>query len=794
MRLPLPLPLPVRSSRVVAALAVGLPATVAALAAPAAAAAAASVAPYSLTSSVSPAPLVPESCATDPACVVAPVPRGGTSDDAAALQQAIATAAGRTVPAVVAADGSVTTPATTATVLLSAGTYRLTKGLVLPPNVNLRGAGIGATTLLLDPTLNWRNFSYSFLIRAADTKQAGSTNLVSDLTVNGNCRTGAGAFDDAVLPGSPAQICDFRTALGAHANTGGGISAGDRWTVRQVRFTNFEYFKLWINGTTGVQALDNRFDNRGGAESDGEDNIGGGGRNADTVIQHNQFDATINGNAFDFTNAIRTTVRDNVVLTTPAVAAARGVSEYGNLYFEGVVGATATGNHLEGAHIVLKSNSDYSHTGNNKDVTEPRDSLVAGNTILDSATVGVAVAYDDYLDADGTAGTPGGWNDSSTVTTDHIVRPGGNNIVRDNVIERSRQSGILVYGSTAAKNAADTVSGNRIVNAGFGGSTTYNTGAGWFDTAGIGLSVGSHDAIHGNTVVDDQATPTTWYGVHVGARKAASRPTFLTLTGPNGVTNTATGVIGAPVRTAAQAPEAPTALTAGGNRLTWEESYASGNPIGGYLVLRNGVPVTSLPVGSATIPDNLLDADAASLESAAAGTAGWTVSGAASSVSRSDTAGAVGTASLRLTALSAGQISAYSRKVPAAVGTTYTSVASFQAAGAGRRVRAGLAFTDATGKVTRLGSANVATVDTATGWMTSSYSAAAPAGAVTVQSFLMVENAAVGESHLLDRLGLVAGTATEQWTAPDALSGRYQVVATRTGNGEFSAVTAVTAP
>ncbi|GIE83118.1 hypothetical protein Aph02nite_90680 [Actinoplanes philippinensis] len=761
---------------------------------PATGAAAADPAAYSLSSGSSPAPLTAADCAADPTCVAAPAPRGGTLDDHAALTQAITTAAGRTTRAVVAADGTVTTPATTATVLLSAGTYRITRGLKLPPNVNLRGAGIAATTILMDPTVDWRNFSYSYLVLPNGVTEAGSTNLVADLTVNGNCRTGAGAFDDATAPGRPGKPCDFRATLGAHTNTGGGIAAGDRWTVRQVRFTNFEYFKLWVKGTTGVRVLDNRFDNRGGAESDGEDNIGGGGRNSDTVIEGNRFDTTINGNAFDFTNARNTTVRDNVVLTSPAVAAARGVGEYGNMYFEAVYGGTVTGNHLQGAHIVLKSNSDYAHSGENRDVTEPRDFLVAGNTIRDSATVGIAVAYDDYLDGDGTAGTAGGWSDFSTSTTDHVVRPGGANVIRDNVIERPRQSGILVYGSTAAKSSPDTVTGNVVRNAGSGGSTAYDTGSGYFDTSGIGLSVGSNDVIHSNTITDDQAEPTTWYGVHLGARKTATRPANVSLTGPGGVTNTVSGVIGGAVRTVAQAPEAPAAVTATGATLTWPESYATTNPIAGYRVYRNGVPVADLPVGSATIPGNLLDADNAGLESGTAGTAGWTPGWSGTKVSRYTAAGAVGGSSLQVTALKDGQISTAGSPVTVVAGTSYTAVASFQALGAGRQVRAGLAFTDAAGKVTRLGSANIATVDGTSGWMTSTYTASAPAGAVTVQPYLMVEKALTGESHLIDRIGLTTATVTEGWTAPAGLAGAYQIVAYRAGTGELSAVTEIRLP
>nr|WP_306206813.1 glycosyl hydrolase family 28-related protein [Actinoplanes sp. RD1] len=757
---------------VVAAL-VSLPAALVALAAPASAATAAAAPAYSLASAVSPAPLAAADCASDATCFAAPAPKGGTADDYAVLA-ALITKAAAVAPA---------------TVALQEGTYQLSKGLRLPPNVSLRGAGIAKTVLLADPTSNWKNWSYSFIVRPTDDKVAGSSNLVSDLTVNGNCRTGAGDFDDATMPGRPGELCDFRTTLGASTNTAGGISAGDRWTVRQVRFTNLEYFKLWINYATGVRIVDNRWDNRGGAESGDEDNIGGGGRNDGTVIENNQFDATINGNSFDFTNAIRTVVRGNIVRTTPAVAKARGVDEYGNMYFEGVVGGTVSGNTLEGSHIVLKSNAGYAHTGNNKDVTNPRDMVVTGNTILDSHTVGVAVAYDDYTDADGTTGTLGGWDDFSSVDTDHVVRAGGNNVVRDNVIERSGETGIIVYGMTGTKNAADTITGNRIVDAGFGGSTAYSTGAGYFDTSGIGLSVGAKDVISGNTIIDDQAHPTTWYGVQLGVRKGSAKPTYTTVTG-----NTTSGVIGSAVRTAANAPETPGNLTAAGDTITWDETYASGNAVAGYKIYNNGLPVATLPVGSTEIPGNLLDADASGLENTAAGLAGWTAGGSGTKVARSTAAGANSGASLQLTAATAGQISTYSRKVTPVAGQTYTSVASFQAGSTARRVRAGLAFTDSSGKVTRLASSNASTVDATTGWMTSAFSAAAPAGAVSVQAFVMVENTVVGESHLLDRLGLVAGTATEQFTVPAGLTGTYQVVAYRTDTAENSAAATVTAP
>lgn len=730
---------------------------------------------YSLSTTVSPAPMTAGDCSGDTACVAAPAPVGGGADDQPALAAAVTAAAGHAVPAVM--DGeTVVTPAQPGTVYLAAGTYTLARPLALPPNVRLRGSGITATTLLLAPG-SWQNFGYSFLVRPNGATSAGSTNLVSDLTLNGSCRVGAGAPEQSVAPN---KTCN----LGAPASYGGGLKAGDRWTVRQVRFTNLNYFRLWIAGTRDVQALDNRFDSWGGAGASDNDNIGGGANASGTLIEHNQFDETIRGNSIDLTNASDTTIRYNTVHATPYYLTFRNVSDYGSIYLEGVTDSTVTENVLYGSHLVLQSNSRYAHTGNNEHITNPRATTVTGNEFHDSFATGITVTYDDYVDTDGTP---------------HILRAGGANVISGNTINRPTHSGILVVGcNEEAKDAADTITGNTVTNAGTGGSTSFATGCGTFDTAGIGLSAGTGDRIWGNTVTDDQAAPTTWYGVHVGARNGKTEPGDTSLTDPSGQTpaNSATGVVGGLYRHAANAPDPATALVGvragGAATLTWKEAYPlAGRPVGGYRVYRDGVAVATLPVGSATIPGNLLTDDQSSLEN---GITGWTA-GARTAVSADTTAGAVGTASLRLTATAKGQISAAGPVVAVTPGTNYTAVASYQAGNTGRRVRTGMAWIDAQGAViSRVSSGNAATVDSTTGWMTSSYSKVAPSNAVAAQVLVYADSNAIGEVHLVDRIGLVAGTSTETWSdpAPPAGPAVYQIVAYRGDDGENSAVAVVT--
>ncbi|GEM_PF-6471774 len=731
--------------------------------------------PYSLSTPLT-APLTAADCAADARCAAAAAPLGGGADDQPALTTAVAAAAGRAVPAVVS-NGTVVTPTQPGTVFLAAGTYTLARPLTLPPNVQLQGSGITATTLVLAPG-SWQNFGYSFLVKPDGTVSDGSTNLVSDLTINGSCKVGAGAPDPSILP---SPTCN----LGAPVNYGGGLKAGDRWTIRQIRFTNLNYFKLWISGTHDVRAFDNRFDSWGGAGSGDNDNIGGGGNAQGTVIEYNQFDETIRGNGIDLTNATNTTIRWNTVHATRFYLTYRNVSDYGSIFLEGVTGSSVTENVLYGSHLVLQSNSRYDpHTGNNENVTNPRSNTVYGNEFNDSFGAGITVTYDDYADTDGTP---------------HLLNAGGGNVIQSNIVRRPTQSGILVVGCLeAAKDLADTLYGNTVLDAGYGGSTSYSTGCGTFDTTGIGLSVGNGDTIWANTVTDDQAAPTTWYGIHLGARTPKTTPVNTSLTDPSGQSpaNSAVGVIGGLYRQAANAPEPATALagvrSGTSATLTWKEAYPmAATPVGGYRVYRNGLAVATVAVGSATIPGNLLTDAQSSLES---GITGWTA-GARTTVSWCSTAGAVGTGSLRLTATAAGQISANGPVVAVTAGGTYTSVASYQAGSAGQRVRTGMAWLNAQGGViSRVSSANAATVDSTTGWMTSSYTAVAPAGAVAAQVSVLVDNAVVGDVHLVDRIGLVSGSSTEKWTDPAAPAGPtvYQVVAYRAGAGENSAVTGVT--
>ncbi|MEV8510543.1 right-handed parallel beta-helix repeat-containing protein [Actinoplanes sp. NPDC051475] len=742
-------------------------------------------APYSLDATVSPAPLSTTDCTADLRCALVASPTGG--DDYTVLQNALNAAGTRASAAVVDANGVVVTPALPGTVLLGEGTYSITKPLKLPVNVNLRGSSIKTTAIKIADAAPWSNFGYSFMIRpAADQSltlepSPGSVNAVSDLTLNGRCVKGKGGYSETgskeptIVPEDlPLSGCESDYAT--ENNAGGGIKVGNRWTVQQVRFTNFNYFKLWVNGTRDAHIVDNRWDNWFGAGSGDEDNIGGGGENTGTVIENNQWDQTIRGNSFDFTHARNVTFRNNKVVANRYYAEQRKVTGYGSVYLESVVGGTFSDNDLKGANIVLKSNSGYSHTGENLNVTNTRDIVVTRNLIHDTFNTAITAVYDDY------AGAP-----------THVRNPGGNNTITDNVITNTAESAILITGvSNADKNAPDTITGNQITNVGVRGSTQYSG----FDTVGIAIGIGDGDKVHHNSIVDDQAWPTSWYGMQIGATTSNKNisVTNIELTDATGGWNTTSGLLGGQRKYGTLAALAPTGLTAPNGAFTWSESVAQDpatySPVGGYRVYRNGVEVAAYPVGSPVIPGNLYSADQSGMEN---GIAGYTGSGATVAAKTGDAA--VGNGSMLVTTGSTtGTVTVAGLAVPVTAGTAYTSVTSFKAlTSGGRSVRTGMTWRDATGKSLGKFAPNHRNTVASTGnWVTSSYTYVAPAGAVKAEPFLVIDNSLAGEQHLIDRVGLVAGTNTEGWTdGAWAPGNRYQVVAYRVSDSQNSTAATV---
>lgn len=345
------------------------------------------------------------------------------------------------------------------TVRLGAGTFSITKPLKVPANVTVTGAGTSQTVLKLAAG-TWSAFNYAFVIMPS-----GDGSTITNLTVDGN------RSSNATPP----------------ANAGGGIKVGNGWTVSNVRFTNLNYFKLWIHQVKNVTATNNTFDAIGGTAS-GNDNIGGG-RTENVTLANNTFHATTRGNAIDLLRSKNLTITGNVL------NAESGLER--NIYLEGVQGATVSGNTITNGSITAKSDKSYSGTDAN---TMPANTKITGNTITNAVSQGIGIVYD--TDTRGTVA-------------------GGGNEVSNNTVNGSGRSGIvIIHCAPALATKADSITGNTVINAFGKGGTTWGTGCGTVQAAGIAVTAGTDTVITGNSISDTRSPSLTAYGVWAGSKNA----------------------------------------------------------------------------------------------------------------------------------------------------------------------------------------------------------------------------------------------------------------------------------
>ncbi|MFN8126985.1 MAG: right-handed parallel beta-helix repeat-containing protein [Candidatus Nanopelagicales bacterium] len=358
------------------------------------------------------------------------------------------------------------------TVTLPAGVTRLQRPLAVPRGVTVTGHPDGTVLRIARGAAS--EFGYSFMIAPASPRATNVT--VRNLSLDGSRSRG--------VPG----------------NTGGGVKAGTGWTIRGVRASNMNYFRIWVYRVSDVRVLDNVFDSRFGM-SGGNDNIGGG-RSSRVTISGNRFEATSWGNAVDMVAPRDVTVSDNVAVGTPG-------REH-SIYLEGPRGATISGNHLTGSSITVQGDSRYRARG---DTVNPTDVRILANTVVDAPAHGIAIKYEDE----------GGRRVA-----------GGGNMVADNVIADSGVSGVVILHCTPGAGVrSDTITGNSVVDPFARGTHSWGTGCGTVPSNGIAVTGGSA-VVTANRVIDSRPAPITEYGIFVGAQRGRVPVGTVTLTDNTG--------------------------------------------------------------------------------------------------------------------------------------------------------------------------------------------------------------------------------------------------------------------
>lgn len=413
---------------------------------------------------------------------------------------------------------------------IAEGTYLISNPIIPQQQQILSGNGIDSTVLRLDIE-NIDNFPFLALIQGiAETGGGYTANpgvTIQDLTINGG-RSGA-VYTDAGKPGGKTtgdQVEDgVYDTVSCPDGYGQGISLKYGWTVQRVRFTNINGHKCSVFAAQGATIRDCVWDNAGNDEAEGfpstsgeRDQIGGGAGITDLLIERCVFKPDCVGSGIDITQGTRVTIRDCSIYAF-------------SLILEGVIDFEVSGNYLGplggvegtggGGNINIKPNTQYNssvwadyptNTIPGAGAYQARDGVVRGNAVVSSTGApGILINYTNSSKS----GFP-------------LYVAGGNNIIENNSIIGPLYLGILILGNTTgAKVDPDIIRDNTVIDvipgsAGLGDE--YNSGAGYFEAAGVGIMIGVDDKVYGNRVIETRETPPEVHVVHLGGRSQSSVP------------------------------------------------------------------------------------------------------------------------------------------------------------------------------------------------------------------------------------------------------------------------------
>lgn len=427
------------------------------------------------------------------------------------------------------------------TVVLPAGTWRISRPIIPLEGQTWRGQGIDVTIVRADVGNSIANFPSLAMFQGISATAFGNTEnhnvIIEDLTVNGG-RSEARYTDEGKPEGKVTgeQVEDrLYDTVSCPDGWAGGISLTVGWTVRRVRFTNINGHKCGTFGSHGATVEDCVWDNLGNDEdpaypaTSGErDQIGGGAGVTDLTIRRCYFDPSCVGSGIDLTQGRRVLIEDCRIHAFSLIL--EGINDFmvrGN--YIGPLGAEGGG-----GNINIKSNAAYA-SSLVAGAYQPRNGTVRDNVIVGATGApGVVINYSDHS----RTGFP-------------LYVSGGNNLIENNSTIDCKFGGVAIIGNTAgAKTMKDTIIHNRCQNviAGTAGlGDEWNSGAGMFQPFGVAIMIGTGDVIFGNSVHETRDTPPTVHGVHLGGRSQSAVPFADTYV----AANTTHGITGSPIREAA---------------------------------------------------------------------------------------------------------------------------------------------------------------------------------------------------------------------------------------------------
>ena len=383
------------------------------------------------------------------------------------------------------------------TIVFGPGTFKITEPIVPLAGQVLVGAGMLATTIIVD-------FSY--------VSNFPNMSMIRKNQVNGVCVNPKVTVKDLCVDGGRSQ-CGRPSATGNNRpeaygadcpyGYAGGISLGVAWLVSRCRITN-------VNGpkTACFEAHNSRieyclWDNDNGATGGEEDNIGGGGASGLQFVG-NTFKENCVGSGIDITTGSNILIDRNMV-------------GFRSIIIEGVIGGTISNNIVarsvrdsDAGSINVKSNTAYG-SAQQAGAWCSRNIVIENNIIVNSYSPGIIVSstWDDK--GPGDALDAGRYGKASGI------------VIRGNIISDAFGLGIYVGGQDRAiKPAHAKIESNTVINlrqASAGLGDEWNSGAGHFKLSGVGIGSGDGVVVQNTSVLKTKAAyPNPVNVVQAGAR------------------------------------------------------------------------------------------------------------------------------------------------------------------------------------------------------------------------------------------------------------------------------------
>jgi hypothetical protein len=381
-------------------------------------------------------------------------------------------------PAFVNALTAATSGTLVGTVFVPAGTYRISKPLIVTKSVRIVGAGKEATTLTVLPS-DWTTAANGWntyaVIQAGPDHSTVRPVYLADFKIDCQHRNS---------PSDPS---------GVYNNYCVGITPDSSWRIERVHVYDPQSFGFYVANTNNVALIDCE-----SSLGNKNDTIGGGGSsptlaNTNFFIIRHHWNANLSPNASQFDNTYGSVVMDSCF------------SEASNyMYFEAMKHVVVCNcRFANGSAVIIKSDDNYPSV---TQFTSPYDVTISGNyfdgTGLSAATGARACVVAEFQSYQG--------------KNQSVTGKGGFITIEDNTFYQPNQFAILYGAETPSLSyGGGVIRNNKIIDPNRSGSGRVSTGIGTVDVSGINVA-GSYKTKVSDNLVLETDTKKMQFAIQIG--------------------------------------------------------------------------------------------------------------------------------------------------------------------------------------------------------------------------------------------------------------------------------------